>query len=61
MKIEVNDLGPAPTYPEWERYLAYDADTYDGAPDSSIRNQYGRGKTPEEAVVDLKERLEVDI
>jgi hypothetical protein len=38
-------------------WLAVDDDTYDGAPDSGTRNQIGFGRTEDEAIADLKEKL----
>lgn len=38
-------------------WSAWDADTYDGACDSSTRNQIGYGKTAAEAIEALKEIL----
>ena len=39
-------------------YYAIDYDIYDGAPDSGPRaHEIGYGKTPQEAIADLKERL----
>jgi hypothetical protein len=39
-------------------WSAIDADTYDGAEDSSNRNQIGYGRTKAEAIADLLEQLE---
>jgi len=41
--------------PKAERYYAYDADTYDGAPDGNCVE--GRGSSAKAAVMDLIERL----
>ena len=38
-------------------WLAYDDNTYDGAPDSGTRNQLGHGATEQEAIADLMEQL----
>lgn len=38
-------------------WSAYDADTYDGAPDSGTRGQIGYGKTEQEAIADLIDLL----
>lgn len=40
---------------DWE---ALDLDSYDGAPDSSTRNQIGYGRTEAEAIANLKDELE---
>ena len=39
-------------------WTAVNEDTYDGAPDSSTRNQIGRGKTERDAIIDLLDILE---
>lgn len=39
-------------------WSAWDDETYDGAPDSSTRNQIGHGATEAEAISDLQEQLE---
>ena len=38
-------------------WSAYDADTYDGAPDSWTRGQIGYGKTEQEAIANLIDLL----
>ena len=38
-------------------WLAYDDNTYDGAPDSGTRNQIGHGATKQEAIADLMEQM----
>lgn len=40
-----------------ETWLAYDEDTYDGAPDAAP-NPMGWGKTEEEAEADLRHQME---
>lgn len=39
-------------------WSAVDDDTYDGAPDSSTRNQIGHGATEAEAIAELIERFD---
>ena len=39
-------------------WTAVNEDTYDGAEDSSTRNQIGRGKTERDAIIDLLDILE---
>lgn len=39
-------------------WSAWDDDSYDGAPDSSTRNEIGYGTTEAEAVEDLKRLLQ---
>lgn len=41
-------------------YHAIDEDTYDGAIDSPTRHQVGLGSTPEQAIADLMEEIEMD-
>jgi hypothetical protein len=48
----ISDLQPNG---EW---TAYDADTYDGAPDAGRAGTIGWGKTKQEAIDDLVEKLE---
>lgn len=40
------------------RWTAIDTDTYDGAPDSPTRREYGQGPTQAAAVDDLLERMD---
>jgi hypothetical protein len=39
-------------------WLAWDDDTYDGAPDSRTRNQLGSGATEAEAIASLMEHFD---
>lgn len=41
-------------------WSACDLNTYDGAPDSATRNQVGRGRTAEAALLDLLDILDDD-
>lgn len=38
-------------------WSAIDEDTYDGAEDSSTKNQIGSGNTEEEAIADLNDQI----
>ncbi|MBE7420659.1 MAG: hypothetical protein HS128_23430 [Ideonella sp.] len=49
------DYPPIPV--DWS---ACDLNTYDGAPDSATRNQVGRGRTAEAALLDLLDILDDD-
>lgn len=59
MKIRTQQVWNSTTDPDWN-WNAIDDDTYDGAPDSSNRNQVGWGATEEKAIEDLKRILEED-
>ena len=39
-------------------WMAWDDNTYDGAPDSITRNQIGHGQTEQAAIADLMEHFE---
>lgn len=41
------------------QYTAVDEDSYDGGPDSKTRSQVGWGISPQAAIDDLKEQLEL--
>ena len=47
------DYWPKPIPTAAYDWSATDSDTYDGAPDSSNRNQVGHGATEQEAIADL--------
>ena len=57
MKILVEFDRDAPPECPW---CAIDDDTYDGAPDSSTRDQIGWGRTRLEAIEDLFDILDID-
>lgn len=42
------------------RFTAYDADTYDWAPDQKRASSIGYGATPSEAIADLLEIMEAE-
>lgn len=54
------DYWPKPIPTTAYDWQAWDADTYDGAPDSSNRSQIGHGPTEEAAIADLMSILEDD-
>lgn len=54
LRAEPDLTGIAPPDCAWS---AIDANTYDGAPDSANRHQIGFGRTREEAIADLMEKL----
>lgn len=57
MKISTYHVYPPIPIRQYD-WCAVDDDTYDGAPDSTTRNQIGYGTTPEEAIADLRSILE---
>lgn len=47
-----------PTRPAGHKWMAWDTETYDGAPDSSNRDQLGFGDLYLQAIADLQEKLQ---
>lgn len=57
----VTDYDPKPIPDRNFDWSAIDDDTYDGADDSTTRNQIGWGATREDAIADLKEQVEEEV
>ena len=47
-----------PSRPTGHKWMAWDTETYDGAPDSSNRDQLGFGDLYLQAIADLQEKLQ---